>query len=425
MVGAGGFAMNRAMSLCVLMAGVMGVAGGAWGQAGTAFTYQGELSEAGVRAEGRFDLRFRLFSDAAATTPVGPTLCADNVGVVGGRFAASLDFGSGTFDGQTRYLRVEVRRDDGRDCSSSAGFTSLDPVQEIRPAPGALVARNALSLNGLGSSFFQSAGNLTSGFLPSARLAGPYAEAIAFTNTGNQYSGSGSLLTSLNASNISAGTIGEARLPSTVVRTNRGNTFDFASTFTGTSLFTGNATFNGTASFGGTTTFPASPTFTVGATFNGPIRIPTTTRTMTLAAHAFHSTATGVDLSYSNTKILGDVAGQPVRLACPVHLPTGASITSFSSRVFDNDTVRNISVTLWRVELATDTPLIVASTATTTAGASSAIQTLVDTSISSAGIDESTYSYFLTASWTVPTTTTNVALHSVSIEYTVDKIQPY
>ena len=48
----------------------------------TAFTYQGSLDDGGAPASGLHDFRFRLFSVASGGTPIGSTLCVDNVSVV-------------------------------------------------------------------------------------------------------------------------------------------------------------------------------------------------------------------------------------------------------------------------------------------------------------------------------------------------------
>jgi hypothetical protein len=59
----------------------------------TAFTYQGRLEEAGVPANGAYDIRFRLFNDDLAGVQFGSTLCRDDVDVVNGLFSVELDFG--------------------------------------------------------------------------------------------------------------------------------------------------------------------------------------------------------------------------------------------------------------------------------------------------------------------------------------------
>jgi len=194
----------------------------------TGFTYQGELRTAGVPAAGLHDLRFRLYDALVGGAQLGGTLCADNVGVADGRFTVDLDFG-GQFTGQQRFLEIEVRADSGLGCGNSAGFTILGPRQPLTAAPyaafalgaataasatTAATATNATQLNGQSGGFYQDAGNLSAGTLGSARLAGTYSGALVFSNAGNTFSGSGAGLTNLNAANIATGTLAPARLPS-------------------------------------------------------------------------------------------------------------------------------------------------------------------------------------------------------------------
>ncbi len=113
-------------------------AGTAWGQtpAGTAFTYQGSLTDGGTPANGPYDFEFQLFADAAATQKIGDTVWApDNLEVTNGLFTADIDFGAGAFTGEARWLLVGVRRGD-----EGGGFTQLYPPQELTPAPYALFA---------------------------------------------------------------------------------------------------------------------------------------------------------------------------------------------------------------------------------------------------------------------------------------------
>lgn len=185
---------------------------------GTSFTYQGELREAGELVNGVVDLRFRAYDTATGSGQIGTTLCLDDVSVVDGRFTVTLDFGA-IFAGLERYLELDVRTDTGLGCSNATGFETLAGRQRMAPAPQALyapaagTASNATLFNGQNSAFFQNASNLTSGVIPSARIQGNYAQAVNFTSIGNTFAGSGASLTSLNATNISSGTINVARLP--------------------------------------------------------------------------------------------------------------------------------------------------------------------------------------------------------------------
>jgi hypothetical protein len=84
---------------------------------GTAFTYQGRLSDAGAPANGSYDLEFRLYAAETGGLPVAPTLTLDNVAVAGGLFSVKLDFGAGVLTGAARWLGIAVRPGSARACS--------------------------------------------------------------------------------------------------------------------------------------------------------------------------------------------------------------------------------------------------------------------------------------------------------------------
>lgn len=100
---------------------------------GTGFTYQGELQQSGSPANGQFDFRFRLFNAASGGSQVGNTVTKNDVQVTNGRFTVVLDFGSGAFDGNARWLEIAVRPG-----SSTGAYTVLSPRQRINPVPYAL-----------------------------------------------------------------------------------------------------------------------------------------------------------------------------------------------------------------------------------------------------------------------------------------------
>lgn len=95
---------------------------------GTAFTFQGRLNSNDAPAEGIFDMRFTLFDAAQEGNQIGDTLTIEGVAVEAGIFATRLDFGAGAFDGEARFLQVEVRAAEGEE-----GFTRLSPRQELTP----------------------------------------------------------------------------------------------------------------------------------------------------------------------------------------------------------------------------------------------------------------------------------------------------
>src|SRR5947207_3606649 len=99
---------------------------------GTAFTYQGRLSDGGAPANGNYDLQFTVYDASAAGAQVGPTVVRSNVALANGLFTVSLDFGAGVFTGSARWLAVGVRP-----AGSAAPFTVLGTRQELTPTPNA------------------------------------------------------------------------------------------------------------------------------------------------------------------------------------------------------------------------------------------------------------------------------------------------
>ena len=64
---------------------------------GSAFTYQGRLLDESIAANGTYDMKFKLFSDASGTQQVASDILIDDVEVVDGYFVVRLDFGYGMF----------------------------------------------------------------------------------------------------------------------------------------------------------------------------------------------------------------------------------------------------------------------------------------------------------------------------------------
>jgi hypothetical protein len=101
---------------------------------GTAFTYQGKLSDAGLTANGSYDLRAQVWDAPVGGSQVGLTITNSAVTVTGGAFLTTLDFGPGVFSGAARWLELGARR------TGSGSFTALSPRQPLSAAPYALYA---------------------------------------------------------------------------------------------------------------------------------------------------------------------------------------------------------------------------------------------------------------------------------------------
>jgi hypothetical protein len=187
----------------------------------TAFTFQGKLNESGAPANGLYDLQFRLYDTPAGGTLFG-TIVRDDVPVTDGIFTVTLDYGADVFySGSGRYLEVGVRAG-----ASTGAFTTINPRQELTASPYSLQAARAgkaADAENFGgqspSAYLRSntsqtftGGNLTVG-------------SSSILDVQGALFGSGANLTSLNASNISSGTLADARLSSNVARRNEENIF--------------------------------------------------------------------------------------------------------------------------------------------------------------------------------------------------------
>ena len=104
---------------------------------GTAFTYQGKLVEGGNPANGSYDLKFTLYDALSSGSVVAGPLTNAATGVTNGLFTVALDFGTGVFDGNVRWLEIGVRT------NGSGAFSPLNPRQALTPAPYALYTPNA------------------------------------------------------------------------------------------------------------------------------------------------------------------------------------------------------------------------------------------------------------------------------------------
>jgi hypothetical protein len=103
---------------------------------GTAFTYQGRLTDGGSPANGAYDLRFVLLTADVGGSQVGPILTREDVTVTNGLFSVSLDFGASAFTGEARWLEVAARPG-----ASTGVFSILSPRQELTPSPNAVFSQ--------------------------------------------------------------------------------------------------------------------------------------------------------------------------------------------------------------------------------------------------------------------------------------------
>jgi trimeric autotransporter adhesin len=131
--------VNRA-GLSLALSVVVAVASPAVSHAlGSAFTYQGQLQQSGLPADGTCDFQFSVWDAAGSGSPpsgggqMGPTFPVANQVVSNGLFTVALNFGDGIFTGNDRWLQVAVR------CPAGSGaYTTLSPRQRLTAIPYAL-----------------------------------------------------------------------------------------------------------------------------------------------------------------------------------------------------------------------------------------------------------------------------------------------
>ncbi len=188
-----------------------GLCGSAHAQS-TAITYQGVLSTNGAPANVTNDFTFSLFGVSSGGSALAGPLTNLNVRVTNGLFTAAVDFGplGDAFYANDRWLEIATRP------AGAGAFVTLSPRQPITATPRALYASYASA----------AAGALTlNGPLPSVSLSGNYPQTVSITNPANQFRGSftgnGGGLTNLNASQLTSGTVPDARLAANVARTNQ------------------------------------------------------------------------------------------------------------------------------------------------------------------------------------------------------------
>jgi hypothetical protein len=194
---------------------------------GTAFMYQGRLNDGGSPATGNYDLQFAIYDAVTNGNAISVPLTNSATAVSNGLFTATLDFGP-VFTGTNYWLQIGVRTN-----GSTSAFTMLVPRQPILPVPYAIFANAASNLLGT------LATTQLSGTLPSSAFAG-YTNTVSLTNSANFFSGTfngtfagnGINLMNLNASQLTGGTVADARLSSNVPLLNANQTFSAANNFT-------------------------------------------------------------------------------------------------------------------------------------------------------------------------------------------------
>lgn len=135
---------------------------------GTTFTYQGRLNDGGSPANGSYDFLFSPFDAASGGVQVADSQIREDVAVVDGYFTVTLDFGTGLFEGDARWLEVDVRPG-----ASTGSYTTLSPRTLLTAVPYAQGLLPGVTVNTAQTN------------LPALRLNAPNANSNALVATGN------------------------------------------------------------------------------------------------------------------------------------------------------------------------------------------------------------------------------------------------
>jgi trimeric autotransporter adhesin len=131
----------RRFCTVILPAAALFLVGHTWAApVGTAFSYQGYLSDEGAPADGSYDLRSILYNAEIGGSQIGTILTNQNLAVQNGLINVVLDFGPGLIEGQELWLELAIRPAD-----TDVPFTALSPRQSLLATPYASHAATASS----------------------------------------------------------------------------------------------------------------------------------------------------------------------------------------------------------------------------------------------------------------------------------------
>jgi hypothetical protein len=197
--------MNRKLLIFMALVCWAGILGGPSAVAqGTAFTYQGQLTDAAHPANGLYDLQFGLYDAASGGNQQGGYVTNSATAVSNGLFTVLMDFGN-EFPGAARWLEIGVRT------NGPGAFAILAPRQALSATPYAITAGTAGT-----TATATLADSVVAGAVGSAQLA-PGAAAANLNASGQAGVASGGLVLSASAQNTGLAAAGYVNIGATTL----------------------------------------------------------------------------------------------------------------------------------------------------------------------------------------------------------------
>jgi hypothetical protein len=360
---------------------------------GTAFTYQGQLTQNGQPFNGSANLVFDLFASDTGGSSLG-TVSIPNQAISNGLLTAALDFGVSPFTSNSaRWVQVAVNG------------TSLSPRQRLTPAPFSIATRGldvgATGNVGIGTENATDRLEVAGGNLVLNGTGG--LGRLVFRSTaigGHQYewfpdrSGAGALCLYDRTTNYA---------PLTIAPT--GNVGIGESNPAAKLTVAGNAIFSGAVTVTGSITMGASARV---ASVNPSAFVPQD------SFYQFDRLPAG------QPALSGTSIGNTMRFYANVQLPQGAVITSLVLQCFDN-APQDVAVTLRAVSNDPSGTSVIGSVTST--GTNSTWQTF-SSAVPNVVVNNAASSYMLFATWNVPSPYSNIRLGNIQINYTVTNPAP-
>lgn len=103
---------------------------------GSGFTYQGHIDKNNQPFTGNAQLLIRLYDAVTSGSQIGPDVNLPTVNVAAGLFTVELDFGAASFNGDARWIEIQVKT------TGDANFTLLTPRQKVTAVPYGLRAQS-------------------------------------------------------------------------------------------------------------------------------------------------------------------------------------------------------------------------------------------------------------------------------------------